>query len=173
MICAMCKNRGIGFQNELPWPMFKTDMKFFTLMTTGNKNNAVIMGKNTFLSILHKINKPLPNRENLILSTSTFNTNNSFDNLHFFNNLSLLLGHCYNKNYDEVWIIGGEKLYTSMLKNSLINISEVYLTYIDEEYKCDTFFPELPGEFKEKTTLYNVKENNVDLYFTKFSMPTE
>ena len=45
MICAMCKNRGIGFQNDLPWPMFKNDMKFFNQMTTGNKKNAVIWEK--------------------------------------------------------------------------------------------------------------------------------
>ena len=171
MICAMCKNRGIGFQNDLPWPMFKTDMKFFNQMTTGNKKNAVIMGKNTFLSILHKNNKPLPNRTNLVLSSGKYNSNHSFDELRFFNNISLLINHCYIKKYEEVWIIGGEKLYDSMLKNKLITISEIYLTYIDKEYKCDTFIPELPGEFKEKAVINNVKENDVDLYFTKFSSP--
>ena len=169
IICAMCKNRGIGFQNNLPWPLFKTDMKFFTSMTTGNKNNAVIMGKNTFLSILHKINKPLSNRDNLVISTSKYNENNSFSNLHFFNDLNLMMNHCYNKQYDEIWIIGGEKLYTSILKNNDIDVSEIYLTYIDEEYECDTFFPEIPYNFQSKTCLSHVKENNTDLYFTKFT----
>lgn len=171
MICTMCKNRGIGFQNELPWSMFKTDMKFFNQMTTGNKNNAVIMGKNTFLSILNKNNKPLQNRTNLIISSGKFNLDHSFDELLIFNNISLLINHCYIKKYEEVWIIGGEKLYGSMLKNKLITISEIYLTYIDKEYNCDTFLPELPGEFKEKTTVCKVYENDVNLYFTKFSSP--
>lgn len=168
MICAMCKNRGIGLNNNLPWPLFKCDMKYFSSMTIGNKKNAVIMGKNTFTSILHKMNKPLPHRDNLIVSTSKYNLNHSFDNLRFFNNLELLIEHCSKSNYEEIWIIGGEKLYTSMLHNNNIDIDEIYLTYIDEEYDCDTYFPEIPTDYNEKITLSHVVENNVNLYFTKF-----
>ena len=48
------------------------------------------------------------------------------------------------KRYNEIWIIGGEKVYKSMIDmNSTTNIliDEFYITYIDKEYKCDTFFP--------------------------------
>ena len=50
----------------------------------------------------------------------------------------------------------------SNIKNSLINISEVYLTYIDEEYKCDTFFPELGNDFTLKS--YNELSDKVVSY---------
>ena len=52
------------------------------------------------------------------------------------------------KRYNEIWIIGGEKVYKSIIDmnsmmNSMMNllIDEFYITYIDKEYKCDTFFP--------------------------------
>jgi dihydrofolate reductase len=52
------------------------------------------------------------------------------------------------KRYNEIWIIGGEKVYKSIMDmnsmtNSMTNIliDEFYITYIDKEYKCDTFFP--------------------------------
>ena len=56
------------------------------------------------------------------------------------------------KRYNEIWIIGGEKVYksimdmnsmTNSITNSMTNIliDEFYITYIDKEYKCDTFFP--------------------------------
>ena len=50
IIVAYCKNNGIGINNSLPWSI-KSDMKKFKDYTTGNGNNAVIMGKNTYNSI--------------------------------------------------------------------------------------------------------------------------
>ena len=48
------------------------------------------------------------------------------------------------KRYNEIWIIGGEKVYKSIIDmNSMTNIliDEFYIKYIDKEYNCDTFFP--------------------------------
>ena len=65
IIVAMDKNRGIGLNNQLPWS-FKEDMTYFKNLTKGAGNNAIIMGKNTY----HSINKALPLRDNIVLSTS-------------------------------------------------------------------------------------------------------
>ena len=46
LIVAYCRNRGIGFQNKLPWKLSQ-DMNRFKNLTIGNGNNAVVMGKNT------------------------------------------------------------------------------------------------------------------------------
>ena len=51
-----------------------------------------------------------------------------------------------NKRYDELWIIGGSQIYNSFInesykKDSNILINEFCITYIDNEYECDTFFP--------------------------------
>ena len=64
LIVAYCKNRGIGFQNQLPWRL-SADLKRFKELTIGNGNNAVIMGRNTWASLPSEY-KPLPKRENIV-----------------------------------------------------------------------------------------------------------
>ena len=65
IVVATCKNRGIGIKNQLPWRLL-SDLYFFKYLTIGNEKNAVIMGKNTYLSLP----KPLKYRDNIVLSTS-------------------------------------------------------------------------------------------------------
>ena len=48
-------------------------------------------------------------------------------------------------SYEKIWIIGGESIYKSFIDNK--NIDKIYLTEIDQEFKCDTFFPEIPENF--------------------------
>ena len=66
IIVACSKNRGIGYENSLPWKI-SSDLKKFRDLTIGNGNNAVIMGKNTWTSLPIKY---LKSRDNLILSTT-------------------------------------------------------------------------------------------------------
>jgi dihydrofolate reductase len=57
--------------------------------------------------------------------------------------------HSYHLN--DIWIIGGSSVYQEFIKRDLgINnnnnknntcISKYYITYIDKDYKCDTYFP--------------------------------
>ena len=67
IIVAYCRNRGIGFQNQLPWRL-SADLKRFKELTIGDGNNAVIMGRNTWASLPSGY-KPLPKRENIVLTT--------------------------------------------------------------------------------------------------------
>ena len=66
IIAAICKNRGIGFKNQLPWKL-KNEMQYFQKLTTGNGNNAVVMGKNTWNSLPKK---PLPKRFHIVLTSN-------------------------------------------------------------------------------------------------------
>ena len=67
IIVACDLEDGIGKDNKLPWN-FPEDLKRFSQLTRGKGNNAVVMGKNTWESLPKK---PLPKRDNLILSTSS------------------------------------------------------------------------------------------------------
>ena len=49
-IVAMDINKGIGKNNNLPWTL-KKDLRRFQKITTGNGNNALIIGRNTWNSI--------------------------------------------------------------------------------------------------------------------------
>ena len=140
IIVAYTNNKGIGKNNSLPWKI-PSDLKKFKNLTTGNKKNAIIMGKNTYLS-LNK--KSLPNRDNLILSTSLM-INNIDDNNNItrsFKNEIKLKEFLYDKKYDELWVIGGENIYDLFLnKTNIFVVKNIYVTLIDDEIECDTFFP--------------------------------
>ena len=179
IIVAYCKNNGIGFENKMPWHI-KSDLKKFQKLTTGTGNNAIIMGKNTFESILNTNNNGLKNRDNLILSTTlTIDTINESNNIiKSFNNIQNLENFIKNKNYDELWIIGGEKIYDYFLNDypsdGILNPQKIYITYINREFKCDTFFPEinqLKYKFSCQEINYNIKDNNdfslIDMIYTK------
>lgn len=147
LIVAFCKNNGIGNENSIPWKI-SSDLKKFKKYTSPKQNmqfSAIIMGKNTYNSI----SKPLVNRDNLILS-STLNVDEVFDNKNIvksFSEVEKIEDFIKLKNYDEIWIIGGTKLYDLFLNsypnNGFLKPKNLYITYIDEDFECDTFFPEI------------------------------
>lgn len=64
LVFARSLNYGIGFQNRIPWKL-PADLKMFKKITcSGPHTNSIIMGRKTFESI----NKPLPNRLNIVVS---------------------------------------------------------------------------------------------------------
>ena len=139
LIVAICKGGGIGKNNTLPWKI-KEDLNYFSKVTKGNGNNAIIMGRKTFESIG---SKGLPGRDNLILTSSSQYNNN--DNLLYFNDIHSIKEHCREKNYDDAWVIGGETIYKQFLDAQLIDICSV--TFINKYFECDTFFPKFGKEW--------------------------
>ena len=99
------------------------------------------MGRNTWESLPKK---PLPKRDNLILSTTLNIKENSPKNNYVktFPDILSLEKFCKSQNYDTVWIIGGEKIYQQFICE---RIKYIYYTLIHKDYKCDTWFPSLLG----------------------------
>ena len=181
IIVAYCKNNGIGFENKMPWHI-KSDLKKFQKLTIGKGNNAIIMGKNTYNSILNINKNSLKNRDNLILSTSlNVNTKNITNNvIKSFNNIQNLENFIKTKNYEEVWIIGGTQIYDLFLNNypdnGLLNPDKIFITYIDENFECDTFFPSIDllkykfvSQEIHDTNLNNYNFNIFDIIYSKIS----
>lgn len=165
IIVAQSKNKGIGLNNNLSWKI-KSDLQKFYKLTKGNGNNAIIMGKNTWNSLN---NKSLKFRDNLILST-TLNFTTISDNNYLtttFNSITKIIEFCKNKNYDNVWIIGGEKIYKVFLNYENI-VNNIYLTQIDKDYECDTFFPDIDNKkfkcIEMKTHILNTTYNEYNEY---------
>ncbi|MDA9216222.1 dihydrofolate reductase [bacterium] len=137
IIAAVCKNNGIGKNNCLPWNS-KTDLKFFSKTTKGNNNNnAVLMGRKTWESLKN----PLINRFNIIISSQ--NLDNSLPNVKVFKNIDEALQFSRSKNFDILWVIGGSQIYQTFLNNYCNQIDACIITHIEEEYDCDSFFPNL------------------------------
>ena len=163
IIVAYCKNNGIGYNNNMPWKI-KSDLQKFKSLTIGNGNNAVIMGKNTFLSLN---SKSLVKRDNLILS-STLNIDNLNNNniTKSFKNIESLKDFISIKNYDTIWIIGGEKIYKLFLESNIFQINNIYVTYINNDYECDTFFPIIDTNkfsFISKS-IHNTQNSELNIY---------
>ena len=142
LIVAFCASRGIGFKNALPWRL-KADMDRFQKLTTGNKNNAVIMGKNTWNSIPYKY-KPLPKRENVVVTRNILKSR-SLTRPWIFGSLPLAKDFCTEMKFDDVWMIGGGALYAAALDAGIVE--SIYATRIYNDYECDVFFPDIPRSF--------------------------
>ena len=151
IVVAACKNKGIGFKNNLPWKL-KNELNYFKHLTIGNGNNAVIMGKNTWM----EFNKALPKRKNFVLSRK-IRKNIGAKNFVFLSSTKYL--H-FLDNYDDKWVIGGGQLYTNMINKN--KIQSIFYTDIQDEFKSDVFFPDISNNFTEIYKSKNYKEGKTD-----------
>ena len=156
---AVTGNGGIGLKGRLPWPHLKGDMALFSKRTTGSGFNAVIMGRNTWLSI-PETRRPLKNRTNIIISSSLPESSCC----HIFSSMHDAITHCEAAKYDEVWIIGGSGIYNEFLNVYHDKVHRVYITYVctnsdGEKYECDTFIDIPPDSYLIEEKIYNTNEN--------------
>lgn len=162
VVVAITGNGGIGLKGGLPWPHLKGDMAIFSKRTTGLGNNAVIMGKNTWLSIPEN-RRPLKNRTNIIISNSLLPASSCY---HIFSSIHNAIAHCDTK-YDDVWIIGGSRIYNEFLNMYHDKVHRVYITYVckngyshgDNGYECDTFINIPPDSYLIEEKIYNATDN--------------
>ena len=131
IIVAVGKNNEIGKNNKLLWHI-PEDLKNFKKITL---NKKVVMGRKTFESI----GRPLPNRENIIL---TRNNDYTLDNeIRIYNDLETLLSE-YGNSEEEIFILGGEQIYKEMLDKNMI--TKLYISFIDFESKeAEAYFPKI------------------------------
>jgi dihydrofolate reductase len=153
---AFSKNYGIGFKNNLPWSHLKEDMRLFSKRTIGSGNNAVIMGKNTWFSIPES-RRPLKNRTNIVVSTFLSSSSLSV-NPHTFYSINDAMSFCESAKYDEIWVIGGSRMYNEFLNTYCDKINRVYITYVCGDYECDTFINFSASNYYVEKEEYNCKE---------------
>ena len=141
IIAAIDENGGIGKNGNIPWNI-ANDLKYFQLITTGDKNkiNVVIMGRITWESIPKRY-RPLKDRINIVISS---NKNISGPN-YIFPTLNDSLFFLQNSKdalkINEIFVIGGEKLYNDAIIDGRCH--KLYITHIDNNYDCDRFFPKI------------------------------
>ena len=128
-ILACDEEWGIGKDGGLPWPHNSADLKWFKENTIGG---VVAMGKATWDSLP---NKPLPNRNNIVITSSTDDYNGGGYHYVKFDTAKEELVNM-NK-LQNIWIIGGAKLVEGLIDI----IDEIWLSRIQGNYNCDTFLP--------------------------------
>ena len=129
-ILACDEDWGIGKAGTLPWPHNPADLRWFKETTLGG---VVVMGKTTWNS-LPENSKPLPKRNNIIVTSTDRRENGPYHFMTFETALGSLpqMNHLQN-----VWIIGGAQLVEGLIDI----IDEIWLSRIQGSYNCDTFLP--------------------------------
>ena len=137
IIAALARNRVIGRDGELPWRISE-DLKRFKSLTMGH---PVIMGRKTYESIVAISGKPLPGRDNIVITRSAGYSAPGCNVVHTFEEaLAAAAGA------DEAFVIGGADVYAIALPHA----QRLHLTEIDAEFEGDAFFPEFDlGAWRE------------------------
>ncbi len=116
----------IGVNGKIPWHI-PEDLKRFKQLTMGK---PIIMGRKTWESLGRK---PLPGRMNVVVSASVFG---GIDRLVYMQDhvvvsspLNTVIHWAEQNNYDEVFIIGGERLYQEAIPLA----DKMYLTTVRKD----------------------------------------
>lgn len=147
---AMDYGLGYGNKGKLPWPRNKEDLKIFKDLTI---NNHVIMGFNTYQSMLKANVFPLVSRVNHVFTRNPekVKTNNCF----VWKNKQMFM-HFYEKHKSgekDFIVIGGYGIF-NMFRNEL---EEMHISFIEGEFECDKRFP---AEFVDYCNAYFTKLSN-------------
>jgi len=143
-LVAMDENRLIGKDNELPWHL-PNDLKYFKEVTMGHK---IVMGRKTFESI----GRPLPGRENIVLST---NPNFQAKGCQVFHDLDSFIQFANEHKNEEIFIIGGAIIFETLFNYA----DRLYITEIQGQFEGDTYFPNFDlDEWK----VISLKDGTVD-----------
>ena len=158
IIVAMSKNRVIGKDNTMPWHL-SDDLKNFKSITMGK---TIIMGRLTYESI----GKPLPGRNNIILSRSL-----TLSTVPVYKTINDALQSV--KDEEEIFIIGGSEIYSQTIDLA----TRIFITKIDEIIQGDKYFPDVDFEAWDLVSYENYTKNEKnshdfrsEIYIKKLSM---
>ncbi|MDX1535451.1 MAG: dihydrofolate reductase [Candidatus Spechtbacterales bacterium] len=155
LVAAMGKGRVIGSEGGIPWlGDLPDDLKHFKSLTIGS---AVVMGRKTWDS-LPEVSRPLPERQNIILTRNTDFAAEGADVAHSVDDVFDLA-----PDNDTLFVIGGAEIYKLFLPHA----SFLHLTLVEYTFDGDAYFPEI--DFS-KWTLESSKQilrNQKNLYSAK------
>ena len=141
MIACVTSDMYIGCHNNLLVSL-KPDMNHFKQVTMGH---IVVMGKNTYLSLPDR--KPLLGRTNVIISSTMENAPKGFLLYHAIDEFL----HAYDEYKDEIFIIGGSKIYDAFMPYARkIILTHVHRTLgeLDINYSSLVKFPDSIYKYK-------------------------
>jgi dihydrofolate reductase len=142
LIAATSQNNALGKDNKIIWHL-PDDFKRFKELTSGHH---IIMGRKTFESFP----KPLPNRTHVVI---TRQKNYNPEGCIVVNSIEEAFEICPKS--EDVFLIGGAEIY----KLGLPFTDKIELTYINETFEADAFFPEIDfSEWKLNNEEFHPKD---------------
>ena len=170
MVVAISSNRVIGKGGKIPWYL-PEDLQMFKRLTL---THPVLMGRKTFFSIINQLGKPLPQRQNLVLTKDEKIKkiiNQDYSAVEVFSSFEDAIAWVEKNEFEKVFIIGGEKIY----RETLHKCQEMFLTEVDANFDGDTFFPEIEWDSWvaiEKSTWKLEKKCEIRYRFCHFRRKT-
>ena len=148
VILAVDKKGGIGKDGNLPWYIME-ELKIFKEKTM---NSVLIGGRKTVESLPY-----LPNRSIFCISRN-FKTLNSPKNVvYIFKSINEAIEEVVNFG-KKIFIIGGGEIYKEIL-NGYKNQITLHISFIKDEYDCDTYF-----DLSSIKDFYITKKDNYDMF---------
>jgi dihydrofolate reductase len=152
IVAAVAKNGVIGNKNELPW-YIPEDLKHFKEITTGK---TVLMGRNTYDSIIARNGKPLPNRKNVVVSRRTNLA--TAEGVMLFPKLEEALEALAD---EEIIIMGGAQIYDQTIDKA----DKLFITEVHKNVEGDVKFPEIDKPKWKETS----REDHEEFSFVEYS----
>lgn len=140
LVAALDSNRVIGVDGDLPWH-YPDDLAHFKKTTNGH---PVIMGRVTYEGILTTLGEPLPNRQNLVLTSTPDDIDVTGGDVYPVTSVTDALSLAYHLAsetdpvVDDVYVIGGASVYDQFIDTA----TRMVLTEIHDTHEGDTYFPE-------------------------------
>lgn len=162
-IAALTKdNRVIGKDGDIPWKKLREDMKRFVQATKGK---PVIMGRITWESF-DEAYQPLPKRPNIVVtSQADYEAPSAVVVDSPQKAIEQASKIAKNKGVDEIFVIGGQTIYETLLPQT----DKLILTLIDADVDGDTYFPPYEDKFSRKHTGRTHEEHGLSFTFATFT----
>lgn len=140
VIVAVDDFGGISRDGKIPWGRLSDDMRHFREKTLGG---VLVMGRGTYESLPG----PLDQRTVVVVSRSM--ERRVSDGLRVVHDVpEAVMGLMFDNR--DVWVAGGQDIYQEFLSDGAERdwhphrrISEILLTHVRGDWKCDRFFPKL------------------------------
>jgi dihydrofolate reductase len=135
VVAAVAENGVIGDEGGMPWH-YPADLAHFKRLTTGH---PVIVGRETYESIVARIGGPLPDRTSVVLTTRDLDlpdgavVANGLDEA-----VALADADAADRGVDAAYVIGGAAVYEQLLDRA----DRLVLTEVPERPDGDTEFPD-------------------------------
>ncbi|MCK9497773.1 MAG: dihydrofolate reductase [Candidatus Colwellbacteria bacterium] len=157
IIAAVSQNGVIGLNGGMPWNL-SADLKRFKDFTIGR---SIIMGGRTMRGILGSKGKPLPNRQNIVLTR--------YPNLSDWRKHNLTVARSVEESLelaksDDIYICGGSQIYSIFLDVA----DEMKMTEVLADIPGDTFFPKWNKDYWRIKYQKLIPAGPKDEYETKF-----
>lgn len=130
IVAAVSKNGIIGDRGNLPWHS-KEELNHFKNLTIGF---PIIFGRKTYESI----DRTLPGRLNLIISSVPYKISENKDLL-AFSNLFNAYNYLRQNKYEKVFLCGGQRIYRNAIKHS----EEMIISHMKFNADGDKKFPRI------------------------------